>query len=361
MPREPPLAVVRAALRARDALHRAGDALMPPEWLVLESTFGIARTHALGVIAELGVADRLPRRGGRTADDLATELGVDAGALHRVLRFAAAFGVLRLDGRGRFRLTRVGRRLRSDDPASMRDWTRYMGLVSTARAWGDLEHTVRTGEPGFPHVHGSSVWSWFAEHPAEEERFAGGMRRVTEILAPAIVVGYPWPARGTVCDVAGGVGTLLAAVLDARPGLRGVLVDGPGVLAQAEGFLRARGVHDRVELAQGDIFEGMSARADLFLLKDVLHDWGDDASARILRNVRKTMEPGQRVVLCETLLEPNDPDYVASLMDVQMLTQCDGGRQRSEAELHRLLRGAGFQPGQTHRTAGPALVEGTAA
>ena len=333
---------------------------MPPEWLILESTFGIARTQALGVIAELGVADRLDRRG-RTAEDLAAELGVDADALHRVMRFAAAFGVLRLDHAGRFRLTRVGRRLRSDDPVSMRDWTRYQALESTTRAWTDLEHTVRTGEPGFPHVHGTSVWSWFAEHPDEEERFAGGMRRVTEIMAPAIVAGYPWPEHGTVCDVAGGVGTLLAAMLEAKPGLRGVLVDGAGVLAQADGFLRGRGVRDRVELVDGDIFTGMSARADVFVLKDVLHDWGDDGSARVLRNVRATMQPGQRVVLCETLQERNDPDYVASLIDVQMLTQCDGGRQRSEAELHRLLRGAGFAPGTTYRTAGPALVEGTAA
>ena len=54
--------------------------------------------------------------------------------------------------------------------------------------------------------------------------------------------------------MAGGVGTLLAAVLAARPGLRGVLVDASGPLQEADGFLRERGVRDRVEQVQGDIF-----------------------------------------------------------------------------------------------------------
>src|SRR4051794_7896728 len=252
MPPQPPLAAIRAIMRARDVLHRAGDALMPAEWVVLEQSFGIARTQVIGAVAELGVADLLSG-GPRTAEQLAAALDVDADALHRVLRSAAAFGLLRLDDRGRFRLTRLGRRLRTDDPASVRDWTRYMALESTTAAYAVLPHTVRTGEPGFPRARGMSVWQWLAEHPDEEARFAGGMRRVTELMAPAIVGGYPWPETGTVCDVAGGVGTLLAAILAARPGLRGVLVDAPGPLGEADGFLRARGVRDRVELVQGDI------------------------------------------------------------------------------------------------------------
>jgi hypothetical protein len=359
MPPQPPLAAVRVLLRAREALHRAGDAVMPPEWVVLEQTFGIARTQIIGAIAELGVADQLSG-GPRTAEQLASVLNVDADALHRVLRAAAALGLLRLDARGRFRLTRLGRRLRTDDAGSVRDWARYMALESTTAAYAVLPHTLRTGEPGFPHARGMSVWQWLAEHPDEEARFAGGMRRVTELMAPAIVAGYPWPETGTVCDVAGGVGTLLAAVLAARPGLRGVLVDAAGPLEEADRYLRSRGVRDRVELVQGDIFSGVSARADRFVLKDVLHDWDDERCRTILRTVRATMQPGERIVLVETLLERNDADLIAALTDVQMLTQCDGGRQRAEDELHHLLRETGFSPGPTHPTASPALVEATA-
>jgi hypothetical protein len=205
-----------------------------------------------------------------------------------------------------------------------------------------------------------SVWTWLAEHPDEERAFAGGMRRITEELAPAIVAGYDWPQGAVVCDVAGGVGTLLAAVLRARPDLRGVLVDAPGVLAEADAWLSEIGLRDRVELRDGNIFERVDAQADVYLLKDVLHDWGDPACAQILSTVRATMPSGARLVLVEDLQERNVPHPTASLADIQMLTQCDDGRQRSADELKQLLEEAGLRAGKVTLTGGPALVEGVA-
>jgi hypothetical protein len=242
----------------------------------------------------------------------------------------------------------------------MRPWLRYINFDSTQRAYAALTHTVRTGEPSFPAVHGKSVWQHFAEHPEEEQTFADCMRRISEFDIPSITGGYPWPASGTVCDVAGGIGTVLAAVLRAKPGLEGVLVDAPGVLAEADRFLRERGVRDRVELSEGDIFANVEARADVYVMKDVLHDWDDERCRRILATTRRAMPPGSRLVLVENLQETNVPDPVGSMVDIQMLTQTDGGRQRSVAELHALLADADLRPGEVHLTAGPALVEGLA-
>jgi hypothetical protein len=357
--RPPPRIAVRGALGVRRAILSLADRMLPADIAAFYDTVAFADTRALHTFAELGLADDLAR-GPATAAQLAQRHGLDADALHRVLRFLALRNHLRLDRHGRFRLTRTGRIWLKDDPRSLRPWLLYMMLPSTQAAWGHLTETVRTGEPSFPAVHGRSVWAHFADHPEEERLFAASMRRVTQIDLPFIAAGYPWPAGGTVCDVAGGVGTLLAGVLEANPGVRGVLVDGPGVLAEAEGHLTKAGVRDRVELSPGDIFERIDAKADLYVLKDVLHDWDDERSRAILRTVRAAMAPGSRVVLVENLQEPNAPDEVASLVDLQMLTQCDGGRQRSVAELHALLRDAGLRPGEVRLTGGPALVEGVA-
>src|SRR5689334_19391306 len=332
----PPRAVVTAVLKARTALQRLTDRIVPAHVALFDKSIGIGRTHVIGALAELGVMDELAR-GPATAAELAPRVGADADALHRVLRAAAVERLVTLDGRGRFKIARLGRALVSDNPSNVRSWARYISLASTAAAWADLPESVRTGRSSFRRVHDASVWEWFAAHPDEEALFAGAMRRLTEEDAPAIVAGYPWPESGTVCDVAGGVGTLLAAILDARPGLRGVLVDAPGVLREAEAHLRARGLRDRVELAEGDIFSRVDARADVYLLKDVLHDWDDEASAKILSTVRATMPAGARLVLVETLQERNVPDLIASLADIQMLTQCEEGRQRSASELGALL------------------------
>lgn len=355
----PPRRAARAALALRRRVRNALDRVLPREAVLWELSMGVAHTRMLGTIAELGVADALAE-GPATAAEVARRLDLDADALHRVLRGLVPTGAVGLDRRGRFRLVGPGRALAAGHERSLNAWVRYQNLRSTQDAWGALPSIVRTGEPGFQLVHGTSVWSHFAEHPEEERLFASAMREVTRMVLPMIAGGYPWPESGTVCDVAGGTGTLLAAVLERRPGLRGILVDAPGVLREAEGHLAERGVGDRVELREGDMFEHVDAAADLYILKDVLHDWDDARCAQILRTVRAPMPAGSRVVLAETVQERDEPDPLVSLIDLQMLTQCDGGRQRSVGELHRLLEQADLRPGAVHLTAGPALLEGIA-
>ena len=357
--RPPPRAAVIAVTRARRALLGLADRLIPAQFALFDKTIGIGRTHTIGALAQLGVADALGDSR-RSADDLAAELGLNADALHRVLRASAVEGLVSMDSGGRFELTRMGAQLRSDADHSLKDWAVYMASKASSEAWADLAESIRTGESAFPRVHGMSVWTWFEQHPDEERAFAGGMRRITEELAPAIVAGYDWPRDSVVCDVAGGVGTLLAAILRARPDLRGVLVDGRGVLAEADSWLASQGLRERVELRVGNIFEKVEAEADVYLLKDVLHDWGDPACEKILSVVRATMKPGSRLVLVEDLQERNEVSPTASLTDIQMLTQCDDGRQRSADELKSLMQRAGLRPGAVSLTSGPALVEGLA-
>lgn len=360
MPRPvPPRPVAVAVLRARRFLHMLIDRGMPADGVVWFMTGGTGATLMMGAIAELGVADELAE-GKATAQELATRLNLDADALHRVLRALVVHGVVRLDRRARFSLTRVGAVLRSDHPQSMSTWVRYMSLHSTQEAWAGVADTLRSGAPSFSAVHGKTVWEHFAEHPDEERLFAATMRALTGPASPEIVAGYPWPQDGVVCDVAGGTGTLLAAILQSRPALRGVLVDVQAVLDEAGGLLAAEGVADRVQLSPGDIFNSLDAVADVYVLKDVLHDWDDERCLQILRTVRAAMAPGSRVVIVGPLQERDVADEIASLIDVQMLTQCEGGRQRSVAELQALLSAAGLEPGLAHRSAVIGFVEAVA-
>src|SRR3954453_8040447 len=197
-------------------------------------------------------------------------------------------------------------------------------------------------------------------HPEEEQLFAAAMRSITEFDGPALAASELVPGEGVVCDVAGGAGTLLGEVLVARPALRGVLLEAPGVLAEAEKHLTSRGVLDRVDLVEGNLFGEMSATADVYLLKNILHDWEAPACAGILSRVRATMKPGSGLVLAEQLQERNEPHPFASLSDVLMLTQCVDGRERSLSELEALLSGAGLRPGRHARAGVSALVEGVA-
>jgi hypothetical protein len=356
----PPRFMIRAALAARRSLTALADLTVPAPIAVFDASIGAERSFVLGAIAELGVADVLAA-GPVDAETLAGRLDVDPDVLHRLLRAAAVMRVVTLLPDGRFRQTRLTRALRSDAPMRMRQWCRYFTLPSTVAAWQDLLGSVRTGRSAFPRVHGRSVWDYYADHPDEGRTFAAAMRAMTTFDAPAVAAAYPWPEAGTVCDVAGGTGAMLSAVLARRPGLHGVLVDVRDVLDEAGPFFAARHLTDRVELVEADIFTSVPATADLYLLKNVLHDWDDEACLRILKTVRSAMPPGARLIVVEQLQERNKPDDFASLTDLQMLIQCDDGRERSATELTDLLRRAGLRPGRVRRSRGVmALVDAVA-
>jgi hypothetical protein len=355
----PPRRAVRAALAVRRRLRRAADGLVPGEVLAYEDGIAFFRTRVAGALVDLGVVDALAN-GPRSSADLARELDLHADTLHRVMRLAAADELLKLDGDGRFALTARTRALGSDAAPTIGPWVSHLNTAAVQAAWAELPHSIRTGEPSFPSVHGKSIWAHFAENPDEERLFAHSMRELTALALAWIVSGYPWPARGVLCDVAGGSGPVLAGVLAARPDLGGILVEAPGVLAEADGHLTRAGVRDRVELLEGDMFERIEASADVYVMKDILHDWDDERCLRILSTVRTAMPAGSRLVLVETLIEPGDTDPIPASVDVHMLAQCDGGRQRSAAELHALCSQAGLRPGAVHETGGPAMVEALA-
>ncbi|MEH3138968.1 MAG: methyltransferase [Mycobacterium kyogaense] len=177
-----------------------------------------------------------------TAQQIAARVDGDADTVHRLLRGAVACGLCTLDRRtGAATLTRMGAVLSSDHPASLRAWMRYKGMRSTVDAWGGLAESVRSGRSAFEIVHGMSVWDWYDAHPDEQQVFAATMRQATSMIARGIARVYPWPDGAVVCDVAGGIGTLLSVIVTEREDLRGILVDSAAMIAEADRFSRRTG------------------------------------------------------------------------------------------------------------------------
>ena len=354
-----PLPVVLATLALRRRLKQFADRLVPPQIAMLDVGEGVGSVQIAAAIAELGIADVLAS-GPMTAPQIAARIDCDEKTTHRLLRAAVAADLCTMDRRtGAVKLSRMGAVLRSDHPASLRAWMRYKGMRSTVDAWGGLTASVRTGRSAFEIVHDMSVWEWFATHPDEQRVFAATMRQATEISARSIARVYPWPDGAVVCDVAGGIGTLLSVIVtESRANLRGILVDSAGMIAEAEQFLTDRAVADRIDRIEGDIFRAVHATADVYLLKDVLHDWDDERCAKILTTVAASMPRGSKLVVIEYLQPCNRPNPFSPLLDLHTLTQRDGGRLRSSDELSALLSRAGLRPtGRTFSVVPHDLVE----
>jgi hypothetical protein len=358
-PAAPPAFAIRAALRARRALLALADRLVPAQVAVFERSVGAAWTQVLGVAARHALADVLAD-GPLSADEIAARTGLDADALHRVLRGLAFGGVFRLRGDGRFENNRLSDALRGGRPHRAREWVEYFASGSNVRAWHDLDATVRSGEGAFGRVHGMGVWDWFDREPHERETFAQAMMGLTIADAPVVASLYPFGEVQTVCDVGGGRGTLLSEILIRHEGVRGVLCDGEGVVASAASLLEARGVAGRVECVPGDFFASVPTGCGAYVLKNILHDWDDERCRAILRVVRRAATPGARVLVVESLLERNEARSHAVLADLQMMVVTDGGRERSRAELEALLADTGFRPARVFPFPTVAILEGIA-
>lgn len=263
--------VVQAVLGVRRRVLDLADLLLPPEVALWDYVAGMQRTKLASALVGSGLADALNGER-RDAAELARELDLDAEVTRRVLRAAAAARLVRIDGTGRARLTRTGAPLSSHHRHSIASWVGEVASARAARGYEALEAQLRGGaEPsGHRRAFGNSLWEYFDEHPDEGARFGNAMREMTALDVGALARGYPWPQRGVVCDVAGGIGTLLAAVLKTRSALDGILLEAPDVLAEAKGFLHSRGLSDRVERRRGDLFGELDARADVYILKWIL-------------------------------------------------------------------------------------------
>lgn len=356
-----PHALLRAVVGARSRVQALADRLVPAEAALWDFAAGMQRTKLAGALVQSGIADALAERP-RTGRELARDLGLSEEVTVRVLYAAAASRLVRLDRRGRASLARIGKPLARSHPHSIASWVGYQAAPANATAHAELAGQLRDGaQPsGHRRAFGNSVWDHFGEHAEEGARFGEAMRELTAIDLGALARAYPWPRDGVVCDVAGGIGTLLAAILERRPRARGVLVDAPEVLTEAEPFLRSRGVADRVQRVAGDLFGELSAQADVYVLKWILHDWSDEACLEILRRLRATMPAGARVVAIDQHAEPGRPNPITSMVDLLMLVECEGGRERSPRELHELMRAARIAPGRVRHAGVHMLVEGIA-
>lgn len=356
-----PLGVARAALRVRQRLLNVVDAGVPAEVALFDLAWGMQRTKLAGALVTSGLADASD--GTRDPAALASRLGLDADVTCRVIDAAVGARLMRLDRAGRVFMTRVGGPLRSDHPDSIASWIAYQAAPARSSASSHLDAQLRNGaQPsGHRRVFGGSVWDYFGEHSDEGAVFGRAMRELTAIDLAPLVRAYPWPKRGVICDVSGGVGTLLAAILRRNPSARGILIEDSDVIVEAEAFLEARVVADRVERRVGDLFGHLDAQADTYILKWILHDWSDDACRDILKRVRATMARGARLVVIDQHREAKRPNSATSMTDLHMLIVCEGGRERSPDEVHALMRDAGLRPGKVRHAGVQMLVEGVAA
>lgn len=336
------------------------DTVAPVSERLRQLINGYQVSQAISVAVALGVPD-LIASGVTTADDLADRTGSHPRSLYRLLRALTGLGILRERDEGDagvFELTELGEGLRRDAPGSLSGWAEFVGRPYHWEAWGDLLHTVRTGEEAFAARHGGeSVWKWRQDHPEESRIFDRAMSAIAAIVATRLADGYDFGRFSRVADLGGGDGTLLATVLSRHPGVRGVLFDLAHVVADGQATLDRAGVSDRCEVVAGSFFDSVPAGCDAYVLKSILHDWDDASSVRILRRVAEVADPGAMLLIVERVVADREPGAVAVMSDLNMMVNT-GGAERTSSEWRALAEAGGFEiTGATDIGAGWHVIE----
>jgi len=306
--------------------------------LQIISGFWISR--AVYVIAKLGIPDIL-NSGPKTAEELASATNTDAPSLYRVLRALASVGVVNSED-GRFALNALTETLVTDAPGSLR-WFAISELGQEHYpAWGNLMHSVRTGEIAFDNRFGVDIWKYFANNPEDAAVFNDSMSGVTAVANEEILSLYDFSGFNKLVDVGGGHGGLITSVLKKNPNLKGVLFDAPEVIEGAQTKIEAAGLADRLETASGNFFEAVPAGGDAYIMKWIIHDWDDQKSNTILRNIRNQIPANGRLILIDSVVPETNEPHFSKFIDLNMLVMT-GGKERTEKEFQELLAAAGFR------------------
>lgn len=301
---------------------------------------GFERSQLIYVAVKLGLVD-LIGDGPTDAPTLARAAGLDPAVLYRLLRGLAWCGLVRHGDDDRFSLTPLGRCLRSDAADSLRDHVLCIGEIEMP-AWSALLRAVRAGGIAFEHAFGLPFYDHLGRHPEAGEYFDRLMAVSTTPVARAVLRAYDFSSVGTLVDVGGGNGTLLATILRAHPGLDGILFDLPAVIARTAKALEASEIAARLRLVGGDFFVDAPPDADTCMMRWVLHNWDDERCVRLLDNCRRALRsPGRLLVIEELMPERVDASTETVSLDLGMMVHLGGG-ERTAVEFRRLLRRGGF-------------------
>lgn len=315
---------------------------------------GYQVSQALHVAAILGLADQL-KEGPKSYDAVAKACGADPTSLYRLLRALATVGVFHETDNKEFSLTQLGHCLTSDAPGSTRNYARWIGTPGQWRSWGNLLHSIKSGESALHFTYGMDAWTYRMQHPEERAIFDSAMTGNSRYEAQAVLEAYNFSQFAWVVDVGGGQGLLLKTILLACPGTRGILFDQPQVVASADQTLASGDLAQRCEIIGGSFFESVPKDGDVYVMKAIIHDWDDPTSIEILRTCRRAMSATAVLVVIERVIGPPNEIPEGKFSDLNMMVQY-GALERTREEFNGLLKSGGFDMTEVVPTRSPLSI-----
>lgn len=289
--------------------------------------------RALYVAADLQIADFLYQKP-YSCEELALVTKTNSNALKRLMRVLELNQIFTQNESGEYIHSPESLCLCSDHPQTVRPFL----LHNDPTRWnaiGNLNLSVKSGNPSFNELYGVSYFEYLKEHPKLAERFDLAMNRISEyedeLIAKAL------PIKGTVIDLGGGLGQLAYNMVTYNTDVCHVTV----IDICHENNDQMSDDH-KISYLYGNFFEPLKIDADTIILKRILHDWNDEKAVLILENIKKIMNDNTRLYIIDAVLDQSDEIKEVAAIDLLLLT-IFGGKERTHAEWITLLHKAELQ------------------
>ena len=327
-----------------------------PSDQLFQLCLGFIPAICLNVVARLSIAEQLAQ-GPRHVNEIAAASQANADALYRVMRAVVTVGIFTEVENRKFAQTPMSDLLRGDHSRSLRPFVLFFPDPLHFRTYANLMHSVKTGETAAKAAFGMELFEFLKDHPEESAIFNAAMVNLTLAFIPAVLEAYDFGDTKTLVDVGGGHGSVVAAILQKYPNMKGILFDLDHVVQGANAHLTAMGVSNRCAIEAGNFFEAVPAGGDTYIMKNIIHDWDDERSIVILKNIAARLKgnPRGKVVLLEFALNPGNEPHLGKWADVEMLA-LPGGRERTGDEYRELFARAGLKMTRVVPTKSPQSV-----
>ena len=336
----PPFWLIKGISAFRTFLIQLNRKLFPGNVVLYEQFSYLWLLPSIYVAAKLDIATLLKEKPLTTAE-ISERLHANTSNVHRLMRALAGEGIFKQTRDGRFALNGMAKGL-LDEPGSLRYMLlHHLGPVNW-NLMSNLEYAVRTGKDAFEERYGNGIYEFLRDHPDEYALFDKSMSNLSDIGLAPILSAYDFSCFPLIADIGGGEGFLLANILQNNPECRGILYDTPGALEKAPEMLAKHKVEGRTEIITGNFFHSIPVSADLYLLKNIIHNWNDEQSVELLKKIKEVMKPGGRLLIIEMVVPEGDESSLSKLLDIQMMATMQGGKERTREEYRDILERSGL-------------------
>ncbi|KAK1411028.1 hypothetical protein QVD17_37572 [Tagetes erecta] len=209
---------------------------------------------------------------------------------------------------------------------------------SNIDTWFKLKDSTREGGNAVEKVHGMDGFDILGLDARLNELFNKAMVDTSTMVMKKILECYHgFNNLKRVVDVGGGLGVTLNMIISKHPTIHGINFDLPHVIQHAP-------LYAGIEHVEGDMFQNVPHGDGIFL--KVLHSQSDEDCVKLLKNCYKALQDGGKVIVVETIV-PFIPDASSSTkaathLDVTMMSQTIGGKERTEDQFLSLAKEARF-------------------